>query len=188
MGQALSQCAIFSWIRPSQRSTGRKGTYCTFPAGSDNICLAPTPGATRPRVPAASSVISGHLPHATHLATHDPPFPSRTSLQKAGNVVAASGPTITIRTCGLEPVLCNRLLIEASRWAQTVHMFTQRFTSHVTQYSRRSLNAFFCSSYCACIYDLEKPYLLFSSVVPWSSCRLPDTLTVFCDVLAAVSS
>jgi len=41
---------------------------------------------------------------------------------------AASGPTIWTSTYGLEPVLCNRLLIEASGWAQTVHMFTQRFT------------------------------------------------------------
>jgi len=42
--------------------------------------------------------------------------------------VAASGPTIWTSTFGLEPVLCNRLLIEPSSWAQTVHMFTQRFT------------------------------------------------------------
>ena len=42
--------------------------------------------------------------------------------------VAASGPTIWASTYLLEPVLCNRLLIEPSGWAQTVHMFTQRFT------------------------------------------------------------
>ena len=42
--------------------------------------------------------------------------------------VAASGPTIWTSMYGLEPVLCNRLLIEPSGWAQTVHMFTQRFT------------------------------------------------------------
>jgi len=41
---------------------------------------------------------------------------------------AASGPTIWTRTYGLEPVLCNRLVIEPSGWAQTVHVFTQRFT------------------------------------------------------------
>jgi len=41
--------------------------------------------------------------------------------------VAASGPTIWTSTCGLEAVLCNRLLFEPSGWAQTVHMFTQRF-------------------------------------------------------------
>jgi len=42
--------------------------------------------------------------------------------------VAVSGPTIRTSTYGLEPVLCNRLLIEPSGWAQTVHMFSQRFT------------------------------------------------------------
>jgi len=67
--------------------------------------------------------------------------------------------SIWTNTFGLEPVLCNRLLIEPSGWAQTVHMFTQRFTYHVTQYSRRSLNAFFFSPFCACIYDLAEPYL-----------------------------
>ena len=53
--------------------TGARGTHYTFPAGSDNVCLAPSPGATGPRVPAASSVNAHHLPHATHVATHDPP-------------------------------------------------------------------------------------------------------------------
>jgi len=43
-------------------------------------------------------------------------------------VVAVSGPTIWTNTYGLEPVLCNRLLVELSGWAQTGHMFTQRFT------------------------------------------------------------
>ena len=42
--------------------------------------------------------------------------------------VSASGPTIWTNTYGLEPVLCNGLLVEPSGWAQTVHMFTQRFT------------------------------------------------------------
>ena len=42
--------------------------------------------------------------------------------------VATSGPTIWTSTYGLEPGLYNRLLIELSGWAQTVHMFTQRFT------------------------------------------------------------
>ena len=77
------------------------------------------------------------------------------------HVVAASGPTIWTSTYGLEPVLCNRLLIEPSGWEQTIHKFTQRFTYHVTQYSRRSLNAFFFSPFCACICDLAKPYLCF---------------------------
>jgi len=40
----------------------------------------------------------------------------------------ASGPTIWTSTYGLVPVLCNRLLFEPPGWAQTVHMFTQRFT------------------------------------------------------------
>jgi len=39
-------------------------------------------------------------------------------------LVAASGPTIWTSTYGLEPVLCNGLLVEPSGWAQTVHMFT----------------------------------------------------------------
>jgi len=38
--------------------------------------------------------------------------------------VVASGPTLWTSTYGLELVLCNRLLIEPSGWAQTVHMFT----------------------------------------------------------------
>ena len=42
--------------------------------------------------------------------------------------VATSGPTIWTSAYGLEPGLYNRLLIELSGWAQTVHMFTQRFT------------------------------------------------------------
>jgi len=42
--------------------------------------------------------------------------------------VAAGGPTIWTSTYGLETVHCNRLLIEPSGWAQTVHMFIQRFT------------------------------------------------------------
>ena len=74
------------------------------------------------------------------------------------HVVVASGPTIWTSTYGLEPVLCNRLFIEPSGWAQTVHMFTQRFMYHVTQYSRRLFNAFFFSPFCACIYDLAEPY------------------------------
>jgi len=41
-------------------------------------------------------------------------------------IVAASGPTIWTSRYGLEPVLCNRLLIEPSGWTQTVHMFIQR--------------------------------------------------------------
>jgi len=44
------------------------------------------------------------------------------------STVAASGLTIWTSTYGLEPVLCNRLLFEPSGWAQTVHVFTQRFT------------------------------------------------------------
>jgi len=44
------------------------------------------------------------------------------------STVAASGSTIWTSTYGLEPVLCNRLLMEPSGWAQTIHMFTQRFT------------------------------------------------------------
>jgi len=70
-------------------------------------------------------------------------------------------PTITIctSTYGLAPVLCNRLLIKPSGWARTVHMFTQRFTYHVTQYSCHWLNAFFFLPFCACIYDLAEPYL-----------------------------
>jgi len=42
--------------------------------------------------------------------------------------VATSDPTIWTSTYGLEPGLYNRLLTELSGWAQTVHMFTQRFT------------------------------------------------------------
>jgi len=59
---------------------GARGTHYTFPAGSDNVCLALPPGATRPSVPAASSIVAHCLPHATQVATHDPPCSSRTSL------------------------------------------------------------------------------------------------------------
>jgi len=58
-------------------------------------------------------------------------FPSRekeTKFFTAVDSIAASGPTIWTSTYGLEPVLYNRLLIEPSGWAQTVHMITQRFT------------------------------------------------------------
>jgi len=52
-----------------------------------------------------------------------------TLVRKGDNdAVAASGPTIWTSTYGLEPVHCDRLLIEPSGWAQTVRMFTQRFT------------------------------------------------------------
>jgi len=60
-------------LGPHNAPTGTRGTHYTFPAGSDNVCLAPSPGTTRPRVPAASSVNAHHLPHAIQVATHDPP-------------------------------------------------------------------------------------------------------------------
>jgi len=63
-------------LGPHNAPPGAKGTHYSFPAGSD-ICLAPLLGTTRPSVPAVSSLCS---PHATHLATHDPTCPSRTSL------------------------------------------------------------------------------------------------------------
>jgi len=52
----------------------------------------------------------------------------KTSIKFHVPSVAASGPPIWTRTYGPEPVLCDRLLIEPSGWAQTVHMFTQRFS------------------------------------------------------------
>jgi len=67
-------------LGPYNTPPGAKGTHYTFPAGSDNVCLAPSLGTTRPRVPAVSSVNTHHLPHATQVATHDPPCPIRTSL------------------------------------------------------------------------------------------------------------
>jgi len=67
-------------LGPCNAPPGARGTHYTLPAGFDNVCLAPSPGASRPRVPAASSVNAHHLPHATQVATHNPPFPSRTSL------------------------------------------------------------------------------------------------------------
>ena len=41
-----------------------------------------------------------------------------------------------------------------------------------------------------CMYLRSRGTFLahFSWVVPWASCRLPDPLTVFCDMFAAVSS
>ena len=67
-------------LGPHNAPPGARGTHHTFPAGSDNVCLAPTLGATRPRMPTASSVHARHLPHATQAATHNPQCPSRTSL------------------------------------------------------------------------------------------------------------
>jgi len=69
-------------LGPHNATPGARGTHYTFPAGSDNVCLAPPPGSTRPRVPAAKSVNAHHLTHATQVATHDPPWPSRTSLKR----------------------------------------------------------------------------------------------------------
>ena len=63
-------------LGPHNAPPGARGTHHAFPAGSDNVCLAPPPGTTRSRVPAASSVNAHHLPHATHDTT----CPSWTSL------------------------------------------------------------------------------------------------------------
>jgi len=60
-------------LGPHNAQRGEKGTHYTFPVDSDNVCLAPTQGATRPRVPTARSARAHHLPH-------DPQCPSRTSL------------------------------------------------------------------------------------------------------------
>ena len=129
MGQALSQCAFTAVLGPHNAPPGARGTHHTFQAGSDNVCLAPTPGATRPRLPAASSVNANHLPHAPHRRPHTiHRAPAGPLFKKGGDIVAASGPTIWTSAYGLEPVLCNRLLIEPSGWAQTVHMFTQRLS------------------------------------------------------------
>ena len=57
-------------LGPHNAPPGARGTHHTFPAGSDNFCLSPPPGATRPRVPAASSDNAHHLPHATQLSLH----------------------------------------------------------------------------------------------------------------------
>ena len=67
-------------LGPHNAPPGARGTRYTFPAGSDNACLAPPPGAKRQGVPATSSVNAHHLPHATHLATHEPTCSSRTSI------------------------------------------------------------------------------------------------------------
>jgi len=62
-------------LGPHNAPPGARGTHYTFPVDSDKVCLAPSPGAT-----AASSVNAHHLPHATQVATQDPPCPKRTSL------------------------------------------------------------------------------------------------------------
>ena len=103
-----------------------KGTHYKFPAGSNNVCLAPALGTTCPRVPAVSSVNAHHLPHRLPHTIHS--APAGPLFERGGDIVAASGPTIWTSTYGLEPVFFNRLLIEPSGWAQTVHMLTQRFT------------------------------------------------------------
>ena len=69
-------------------------------AGSDNVCLAPSLGATRPRVPAASSVNAHHLPHATKVATHDPPCPSRTFLKRGPAGALCGSCVATCVACG----------------------------------------------------------------------------------------
>jgi len=68
-------------------------------------------------------------------------------------IVAVSGPTIWRSTYVLESTHCNRLLVEPSCWAQTVHMFTLRL------YVSRDLTVTpcaDCSHLCACIYDLAE--------------------------------
>jgi len=69
--------------------------------------------------------------------------------------VAASGPAIWTSTYGPEPPHCNRLLVEPSCWAQTVHTFTLlSYVSRDLPYQLRLvLNAFFCSPLCVRIYD-----------------------------------
>jgi len=79
-GRRYRSAPFSAELGPHNAPPGARGTHYTFPAGSDNVCLAPSPGAKRPRVPAASSVNAHHLPHATQVATYDPPCPSRTSL------------------------------------------------------------------------------------------------------------
>jgi len=71
-------------LGPHNASPGARGIHHTFPAGSDNVCLAPPLGATRPRVPAASSVNAHHLSHASHLAKHDPTCPSGPLFKREG--------------------------------------------------------------------------------------------------------
>jgi len=56
--------------------------------------------------------------------THVHVFAWRGRIRNLGadcSTVAASGPTIWTSTYGPEPTHCNRLLIESSAWAQTVH-------------------------------------------------------------------
>jgi len=60
-------------LGPHNVPPGARGTHYTFPAGSDNVCLAPSPGATRPGVPSASSVAAHHLPHRLPHTIHRAP-------------------------------------------------------------------------------------------------------------------
>jgi len=66
--------------------------------------------------------------------------------------VAASGPNVWVNTYALESTHCNRLLIEPSCWAQTVHMFTLRL------YVSRDLTVQPCAE-CVFLFVFLRVYL-----------------------------
>ena len=103
-------------------------------------------------------------------------------------IVTASGPTVWTSTYAMESTHCNRLLIEPSCWAQTVHIFTLRL------YVSRDLAVTPCAG---CIFMLAflRVYLRpreglrgpFFRVVTRASCCLTDRSTVFCDMFVSSS-
>ena len=73
---------------------------------------------------------------------------------------------------GHKPFTCSHSVLR-NTWLNIHAVRWMRFSSHLSVY------VFTISQNLTCC---------FSSVVPWASCRLPDSLTVFCDMIAAVSS
>jgi len=55
-------------------------------------------------------------------------------------IVAAGGPTIWTSTYGLEPMHCNRLLVEPSCWSRTVHTSTLLSYSYALCWMRFSVH------------------------------------------------
>ena len=93
----------------------------------------------------------------------------------------------TTSTYGLEPTHCNRLLVEPSGWAQTVHTFILRCivvcNTWLNIYAVRWMRFSARLSVLHMYLRLAEPYLIsFRQKCRERACRLTNLLTVFCDV------
>jgi len=117
------------------------------------------------------------MPLRDHLQMKEDLF----SPKSENSNVAASGPTVWTIAYALESTHCNRLLIEPSYWAQTVHMFTPRL------YVSRDLTVTSCAG-CVFLLAFLRVYLRPRGVlhgpsfrvVSRASCCRTDRSTVFC--------